>query len=87
MQVQNTWAAKFGQILIMTDTRLVHCILQKFSKLMRTDIFSLEPPNTHMRFCEPWFVWLTYKILKFPLPDYYGNKLIIRANEIYLADF
>jgi hypothetical protein len=39
-----TWPAKFGQILLRTDTRLVFCN----RKLMRTDIFfSLGPPNPY----------------------------------------
>ena len=38
-----TWPVKFGQIWLRTDTRLVFCN----RKLMRTDIFSLGPPNPY----------------------------------------
>jgi hypothetical protein len=45
------WPAKFGQILLRTDTRLVFCS----RKLMRTDIFFTRTPNPYA------ILWTLYR--------------------------
>jgi hypothetical protein len=47
--MKRTWPAKFGQILIRTDTRLVFCN----RKLMRTDIFFTRTTKPICNFVNP----------------------------------